>query len=154
MTTAADAQLRLLMDEREISRTLVRFARCLDTRDYDGYAQLYTEDGELVIPWGSHQGRAGLAEKVRRDLGTYLALQHVSTGHDIHIDGDRATVRAALLATHVMSDEGERFWTAGGYYDMELVREGEGWKFRSVRINPVWRFETPSSEDVESPSAG
>lgn len=143
-------QLQLLLDEREISRTLLRFARCLDSRDYESYAALYTQDGELHIPWGGHKGRTGLADKVRNDLGVYHALQHVSTAHDIHVEGDRATVRAALLATHVTRSDGEGFWTAGGYYDMELVRVDDGWKFRSVRINPTWRFETPSSPNRAS----
>lgn len=141
-----EEQLRLLLDEREISRTVIRFARCLDERDYEGYANLYTDDGELHIPWGGHTGRAGLAQKVRDDLGVYDALQHVSAAHDIKVIGDQAIVRAALLATHVTRPNGGSFWTTGGHYDMRLVRVGEGWKFTSVRINPVWRFETPTSD--------
>ncbi len=140
-----DALLALLLDERAISRHLVRFSRCIDTKNFDEYAELYAPDGELVTPWGAHRGRDGLADHVRGDLGDYLALHHVSAGHEITVDGDRATARATLLATHVTNDTGTAFWTVGGHYDMTLARDGDGWLLTRVEIKPAWRFDTPSA---------
>lgn len=137
--------LRLLLDEREISRVLLAFSRCIDTKDFDGYAKLFAEDGELVTPWGGHRGREGLSEYVRGDLGAYAGLQHVSAGHEISVDGDSATARTTLLATHVTSDTGTEFWTVGGFYLYEFARVDGLWRITRAQINPVWRFDnTPA----------
>lgn len=148
MTGVSDELLALLLDERAISRLLVRFSRCIDTKNFDEYAELYALDGELITPWGSHRGRAGLADHVRGDLGGYLALHHVSAGHEITVDGDRATARATLLATHVTNEAGTAFWALGGHYDIALVRDGGGWLLTRVEIKPAWRFDTPSAAVV------
>jgi uncharacterized protein (TIGR02246 family) len=142
VTAADDAALRLLLDEREIVRLLATFSRSLDTKDFDRYASLYAEDGELITPWGRHQGRAGMADHARNDLDGYADLQHVSTGHSIDVEGDRAQVRTSLLATHVVDESKKRFFTVGGHYDMTLVRVDGSWRFARVAIRPAWVFET------------
>ncbi|VXC24592.1 conserved hypothetical protein [Arthrobacter sp. 9AX] len=142
---------KLLLDEREISRLLIRFSRCIDTKNFEKYAELYAADGELRTPWGGHSGREGLAEHVRRDLGKYEGLHHVSAGHSIDVDGDTAQVRATLLATHVTNDTGTEFWSVGGHYDINLKRIDGAWKLRVVEIHPTWRFDTsPTTEQEES----
>ncbi|MGN7950347.1 nuclear transport factor 2 family protein [Microbacterium sp. 22215] len=148
MSTFTDEDIQLLVDERAISRLLITFSRCIDTKDFDGYASLFAVDGELVTPWGGgHKGRDGLAAYVGKDLGGYAALHHVSAGHDIHIDGDHATVRATLLATHVNDDTATNFWSVGGHYDLQLIRDGRGWLLTRVEIKPAWRFDTSGSEN-------
>jgi uncharacterized protein (TIGR02246 family) len=110
--TDADASigefLQLLRAEREIGRLITRFARCFDTKDFTGYAACYARDGVLTTPWGSHHGRDGLVEYVERDLGHFVATQHVSAGHEIEVDDDHATARFTLLASHVTRKDGER----------------------------------------------
>jgi len=136
--------LQQLLDERAISRLLLSFSLCIDTKDFDGYAELFEEDGELVTPWGGHRGKAGLADHVRADLGHYSALHHVSTGHLIKVKDDTASVRATLLATHVIEGP-EVFWSVGGYYEFEFARAADDrWLIRRVSLHPAWRFETPS----------
>ncbi len=130
-----------LLDRQDISALLVRFARCLDTKDFTGYANCYAAEGVLQLPRGGHEGRTGMAGYVERDLGQYVATHHVSANHEIEIDGDTARARSSLHATHVRSTEDD-FWSVGGWYDTTLRRTSEGWRFTRVRINPVWRFDT------------
>lgn len=127
-------------DHDAIRDVLVRFARALDEKDWDGYAALYAVDGVLTTPRGTHRGRAGLARFVENDLGTYSATHHVSAGHDVRVDGTAAAVRCSLQATHVRGEPGD-FWTSGGWYDVTLRREGV-WVITTVLINVVWRFDT------------
>jgi 4-carboxymuconolactone decarboxylase len=138
--TASAIGLATLLAEREISRVLVSLARCVDTFDFEGLAQLYAEDGELVTPWASHRGREGLAEHVRRDLGHYKALHHVSAGHEIYVNPGESVARArmTLLATHVLDDAGHLFTTNGGHYDISLVHEAGAWRLKRVHIVPAW----------------
>lgn len=108
-----ERRLADLLDRQDISALLVRFARCLDTKDFAGYADCYAPEGLLQLPRGGHEGRAGMAEYVERDLGGYGATHHVSANHEIEIDDDTARTRSSLHATHVRSTEDD-FWSVGG----------------------------------------
>ena len=132
----------MLQDEREITRLLLALSRTVDEKDFDGLASLYAVDGTLDTPWGSHTGRAGLADYVREDLGHFHAMHHVGAGYEINVepDADTATARMTLLATHVTNAEGTHFTTVGGYYDIDLVREKGSWRLKCVTPRPQWRF--------------
>lgn len=136
--------LDLLLEKREITEVLKNLARCVDSFDFEGLARLYAEDGELVTPWGGHRGRAGLAAHVEKDLGAYLALHHVSAGHQIDVvpGAGRARARMTLLASHVNDESGRSFSTSGGHYEIDLVREHGLWRLARVQIFPAWTFTT------------
>jgi uncharacterized protein (TIGR02246 family) len=142
--------LQELLDRDEISRLLVKFARALDERDWDGYANLYAEDGVFQRPLCKHEGREGLAEFVRDDLGGFIGLHHITGNHDITVRGDSATVRSSLQAYHVRTDDLSDFWAVGGWYDMELRRTESGWRITKAQPNPVWMFDTRQAERSES----
>lgn len=142
-----------LLDRQRISAVLVRFARALDEKDWDGYAALYADDGVLHTPRATHRGRRGMAAHVERDLGGYSATHHVTANHDIAVDGDTAAVRSSLHATHVRQAPDD-FWTVGGWYDTRLRRDGEGWVITEVVINPVWRFDSRRPVPPDPPSVG
>lgn len=136
-------RLQELLDHHDISRILVLFARRLDEKDFVGYAELYAQDGTLTTPRATHRGRIGLAEHVEGDLGDFVATHHVCASRDISVEGDSATVRSSLHATHVRSVDASDFWVVGGWYDVSLRRGGpHGWEITSVVINPTWRFDT------------
>lgn len=138
---SADARLRLLLDRTEISDLLVRFARCLDERDFAGYAALFTEDCRLRLPGAEHRRKPGLAEFVAADLGRYHRTQHLSTNHqvEIHEGGDTASSRSYLYAVHLRSAEDPTdWWSVGGWYDNTYRREGGVWRIRTVEVTPVW----------------
>jgi hypothetical protein len=141
--------LRELLDERDIRNVLVAIARTVDQGDFEGTAALYAQDGELVAPWGGHCGRDGLAEHIRRDLGSFPGMHHVSAGHEITVAPDRLTARArmTLLATHVLDEHGTHFTTLGGHYDIDLVREDATWYLHRVQLTPSWRFEARGEAD-------
>lgn len=142
--------LDIMIEEREITELLKNLARCVDSFDFEGLARLYAEDGELVTPWGGHRGRAGLAEHVRKDLGHYAALHHVSAGHQIDVlpGATKAKARMTLLATHADDATGKSFSTAGGHYEIDLVREHGLWRLGRVRIVPAWNFTTEGGTEV------
>ena len=61
MDAKESAALRSLLDRDEIGQVLVKFARALDEKDWEGYANLYAEDGVFRRPNNFHRGRAGMA---------------------------------------------------------------------------------------------
>jgi ketosteroid isomerase-like protein len=114
---------------RELSGRYVRFA---DEGDGEGYASLYTEDGEFVAIGGRLlKGRAAIAAYV----STVKNVIHTTTDPLVEINGDTARQTSRLVAFYRKPDgTGVRFSTTGWYTD-ELVRTSEGWKIRSRRVD-------------------
>ncbi|MGC9499999.1 nuclear transport factor 2 family protein [Streptomyces sp. WG7] len=140
-----DKDVRLLMDRAAISDLLFTFARCLDEKDFEGYAALFAEDGILVLPRATHRGRAGLAAFVRQDLGRYHGTHHLSANHQITVRAEEAVSRSYLQAVHVPDGSDlTHWWSVGGWYDNTYRREGGDWRFTCVRVSPVWRGGTAS----------
>ena len=150
------AQVQYLIDRAAVSDALIAFAHAVDTRDWDGYADLYEPEGELSLPFsdtdgapGGHRGRAGLAEYLSSHLSRFAGTQHMSTNHAIEIEGDVARTRSYCQCIHRLSDDDPGLvWEIGGWYDCELVRRPDlTWGFRTVRLSMTWENQTlPNAE--------
>ncbi|WP_017613926.1 nuclear transport factor 2 family protein [Nocardiopsis salina] len=136
MTAAATTTERA---RTELLDLLARFVHCLDRRDFEGYAALFTEDCRLSLPHASHHGRAGLAAFVAADLGGYAATHHSTSDHLVRIEGDTATVRSQMWAVHLRSSQDPKdWWAVGGRYEHDFRREADGWAISAVTVTPVW----------------
>jgi hypothetical protein len=158
MLQSAEQQLQWLVDRALISDLLFSFARALDTRDYATYASNYAEDGVLELPQPSAGGgtlimrRDEMLEKVPRSLAKYGATHHISSNHQIAVDGDSASSRSYLQAVHVGSVPTDH-WDGGGWYDCSYRRTAAGWKFVTVKLTAVWLTGTPTKFNTEAPAA-
>jgi uncharacterized protein (TIGR02246 family) len=133
---AADAaRLRALEDREAIRQLLVDYGAALDRRDFAAFGALFTEDAEYVSGGTPLTGRAAIRAQLERTLSSNpMNLPapnfHLSFNPSITLDGDRAT--AVSLGAYTAPDP------AGGgtrlvffvWYQDELVREADGWKFR------------------------
>lgn len=147
--TALRAQLQALSDRAAISDLCDRYVMHLDkNRDSDAWLDsVFTEDVRLTFPMGEYKGMNGLAAFQEMARTTFERTHHVSSNHAIELDGDRAKVRAHLLAVHVRRGEqtGTHF-DIGGHYDAEAVRTVEGWRIRRFTFDLVWHAgERPTS---------
>ena len=133
------AKLGYLLDRAEIGDLLHEFARRLDAGEWDGYAATFAPDGVFELPWAKRTGRDEIAAAAKADLERFDAVMHYSTNHVIEIDGDTARTRSYLVGVHV-ADKAEPavHADAGGWYDCELRRTGEGWRFTNVRVTVAW----------------
>ncbi|MBE2998082.1 nuclear transport factor 2 family protein [Nocardiopsis sp. HNM0947] len=129
-------------DRTELLDLLARFVHCLDRRDFEGYAALFTQDCRLSLPHAAHHGRAGLAAFVAADLGGYAATHHSTSDHLVRIEGDTATVRSQMRAVHLRSAQDPKdWWAVGGRYEHAFRREAGGWAISAVTVTPVWMDE-------------
>jgi len=155
-TTNETTSLRALVDRAEITALFDRFFVTLDTHDEathddDWYRTLFTEDVRLRFPIGGHDGVTGCADLETRAKGNWERTHHVGANYVMDIDGDHATLRAQVLATHVHfpSGNGPRpHFAMGGSYDAEAVRTGDGWRFRLVALHVVWTSGEPLTPDL------
>lgn len=139
-----EASLKWLVDRTQISDLLYSFASALDSKDWKRYTENYADNGyiELPDPQSAVGGtfilrKENMLELVPKSLGRYAATHHMSTNHQITIDGERADSRSYLQAVHV-SGKPTDHWTAGGWYDCSYVRTGQGWRFARVKLTAVW----------------
>jgi len=71
-----------------------------------------------------------------------VGTHHISTNHQITIDGATAASRSCLQAVHVGATPFEH-WDGGGWYDSTYRRTPQGWKFESVKLGILWLTGTP-----------
>lgn len=140
--TRQAAQLQWLVDRAEITDLVLDFARCVDDRDIAKYADNFTEDGELVLPFAHLTGREQIL--TIPELPARWATHHLIGNILIDIDGDVARTRTYVQATHVFdtatpSDTAQ----AGGWYLQDLRRTSDGWRFTRAEIRMVWETEKP-----------
>jgi hypothetical protein len=138
---AMGIRLRVLTDRAEVSELCDRYVLHLDKdRDNDDWlASVFTEDAHLIFPMGEYKGLDGLAAFQRMARDTFSRTHHLSSNYVIRMDGDRAEVRAHLMAVHVRerAEPGVHF-DIGGHYEAEAVRTPAGWRLRRFVFDLVW----------------
>ncbi|GGB99167.1 bile-acid 7-alpha-dehydratase [Novosphingobium endophyticum] len=109
------------------------YCRLLDTKDWENWKQLFTED--CVI---DTTGSGGTVERSRDDFvkAVSTSLTNARTAHHIHspeitIDGDVARVVWAMQ-DRVTKDDFSL--TGYGHYHETCVRTAEGWKIAEQKL--------------------
>jgi ketosteroid isomerase-like protein len=138
MSSTTEEQIQLLMDRAEIHDLIMAYARYVDTKDWEAFADLFADDGCIILPFGKLE-KKNLARSTANVLGPFQGTQHLFTNVSISIDGDVATTNHYLQATHVPSlAEGGSHADIGGWYDNTCRRTSDGWKFVTVDLTFVW----------------
>jgi hypothetical protein len=119
MTAASHAK-----DLEAINTLLANYCITMDRRDADGWANLFTSDGQFFAFGRSFDGHDGL-RKLAADSpgGIHLASQPV-----LELVGDEATVQQTFVFVDQKTHD-----LRIGFYDDELVRTDAGWRFRTRR---------------------
>jgi hypothetical protein len=135
--TESQRLLQQLIDRNEITELVSRLGMWLDEKRWDEARSILTEDATAATAGGSVAGVERVAEQARRNH--VVPTHHVITNVLIDLDGDRATVRANLIATFVGGTEGSGPHSQlGERYRFEAVRTSEGWRLSRVEARPVW----------------
>ena len=132
-------------DWRAICETKARYCRCMDTKDWAGWADVFTEDLVLdTSPAGGYriEGRDKVIAMVRGSIGT------AKTAHQVHNpeitfaeDGQSASVIWAMQDRVEMGEErrtalGETGHTGYGHYRETYVRCSDGkWRISETQLS-------------------
>nr|MDT0667872.1 nuclear transport factor 2 family protein [Micromonospora sp. DSM 115978] len=88
--------LQALQDKIEINELLTRYARGVDTKDWELWKTVFTADA--TVDYSSAGAAVGPRDEVaawlERGLGAVPMTQHFISNVEIDLDGDRAKVRA------------------------------------------------------------
>lgn len=134
MTDDLAARVQRLEDREAIFQLFMDYRRCLDTKDFSGYAALFSDDGEFEAQDLRAKGRAAIEELVDGMRGSLLTETagddiHIVANPEIAIDGDTATARSTWIYVIRAPDGGPDLCKVG-HYDDQLVRGDDGgWRF-------------------------
>lgn len=132
--------LQMLLDEREITRGLARFARVLDQKDWDALGDVFAEDVSFDYgTGGDRHGMVALVDNMRRFLDGCGGTQHLIGSIMVDVDGDRAVSRSYVQARHQgIGQKAHLFFDSNGEYIDQWERRPQGW--RIVRRDAKWQM--------------
>jgi len=138
--------LQALADKLEIQEKLARYARGVDTNDYELWKSVFTEDA--LIDYTSTSDQLPVAKP--DDMAVYLEAGlgkapwkiHYITNIEIDLDGDRAKVIAQFNNPMQLPGMDKPSY-CGGYYHHDFVRTPAGWKSEKLVEELVWFVNKP-----------
>jgi len=118
-------------DRFSIIAVLDRYAECLDTRDWAGLADVFTEDVDVDFGVWRARDLDGVRSNIRSFLDGCGPSQHLLGNYRISLTGDSATSWCYCRVMHFGKGdaEGKTFESWIEYRD-ELVRIPRGWRSR------------------------
>jgi hypothetical protein len=146
------AQVAGLRDRVEVVDALYRFALGQDLRDRELFASAFAVDAELDFRPAAARWGAAPPLMAGRDsiVGTILALfagrvdtTHQVTNPRVAVAGDTAHLTALVEAQHLLSADHTTYVLLKNRYDVALVRDGDRWVMRRVRIENAWLLGDP-----------
>lgn len=131
-------------DKLEIHEQLARYARGVDTRDWELWKSVFTDNATVDY------SQSGVISGSRDEVAAFLAeaftaiewATHHITNVEIDLHGDRARVRAMFFnPMQIAGVDGSS--STGGYYHHDFVRTTEGWRSEHLVEEPVWFLNAP-----------
>jgi hypothetical protein len=141
------AEVQRLKDIEAIKQLKAFYCRCVDTKDWEGYATAVTADLTLKTDGGLNEGRDTVIASLRQSLATATTVHQVHVA-ETTVDGD--TAHAIFpMQDYVEMTFGDSSFTIRGFgqYHEDYVREADGWKLRRselVRLHVDTEGELPS----------
>jgi uncharacterized protein (TIGR02246 family) len=136
-----DPNVARLLDRQAIEQLLAGdYPHALDTRDFDAYAALFTEDGELSLQGNTSKGRAAIKAFVSA-LPAEPRVIHPITNLSYTVDGDTATGGAYWQDVGLVN--GAPGVLIAGRYEDTLRKVGGEWRITTRSI--VIEFAPPGT---------
>ena len=120
---------------------LSRYCRTLDEADHAGLRACVTDDlhaehGDMIPPIEGGDAFVAVVEHAPPSIRRW---QHYVSNVEIDVEGDAAKVWAFLHAWHEVDlGAGYQLVPAGGRYEIDAVRAGDGWLIRRLIVHHTW----------------
>lgn len=126
-------------DQAAVKNTLITMVTAVDSNDWA--TTLAQFDDKVFVDYSSMTGDAG-SEVVAKDLVNgwekllgKVQSQHLVTNVVVSIDGDTASVKSYVDASHFA--KGVEHFDVLGSYDHKLKRTDDGWKITYLKLNLI-----------------
>lgn len=134
--------LQRLLDIEEIRQLKARYFRFLDTKEWDAFAALFTDDAYMEADGVVQEGRAAIRSFLPKVLDGVVTTHHGHTS-EITITGrDTATGIWAMFDYLTWPGDVPRGLQGYGHYHEQYVREAGAWRIRRLvltrlRVDPL-----------------
>jgi len=135
----------LLEDVAELTRLSYRYARAVDSRDYEGLGEMFLADATFAYDHegGAHSDLASWLHGARR-LDQLDLTQHFFSNHEFEVAGDQASGRFNMMAQHVRRGvDGGSNLLIGGIYRDTYARTDAGWRIATRSHEARWATGNP-----------
>src|SRR5215475_6771895 len=91
----------------EVTQVFNSYFRALDEKNFEvsHLQQIFTPDAEVIRPNGGVTvGPEQIASSHKESMARFRGTQHLLVGHDVNIDGEKATARANLAGMHLWAN--------------------------------------------------
>ena len=141
-------KLTELINKSEVTSAVQSYFRALDEKQFDAqhFASIFTPEAQMTRPNGaSLVGPKEISASHEKSFARFEGSQHLLAGPDISIHGNKATLRANLVAMHMWqgsktsANNPENFFVAGGVIHSELVQTDGQWKISEISNVVIWR---------------
>lgn len=132
-----------------ICNAKARYCRTLDTKDWDGFRDMFTEDYELDVSDSGGppviKGRDAAMAQVQASILTAKTAHQVHTP-EIKLNGDEAHAVFAMQDRVVWGPD--KSLTGYGHYHERWVRQNGEWKIAALKLTRLhmdMQFPTPAA---------
>lgn len=145
-------------DRLDVVEVCTRLHWCVDHRDWDGLDDLLDEQisfptpAELARPDFDPADYYRSRSEIKAAYPGLLAgvlTQHLITGHQVEIDGDRAVCRAHAVNVHIPEHDPKHVVAHGNEYRFDLIRRESGWRIHARQTWIRWRSGDETHYDVD-----
>jgi uncharacterized protein (TIGR02246 family) len=129
-------EIAILTTVYEITQLKARYCRCVDTKDWAGYAACLTDDTVLDGEGAVHTGRDAVVDFVSQALAEAVTVHHVHNPEIVVTGPDTATgIWAMNDYVDIPLPDGGSFVLRGyGHYHEEYARTCDGWRLKSSTL--------------------
>jgi hypothetical protein len=137
-------ELQEIADRIELDQLIVRYAECIDAKDWDGLDSVFTADAHLDYTSSGGPAASGdlptMKAWLRQMLGTgmFPTTQHLVGKSLVTYEGDRAHCRTMFHNPMGVAVDDEGYYcpggpklhvfVVGGWYEDTCVRTPDGWR--------------------------
>jgi ketosteroid isomerase-like protein len=130
----ADPTPETAADIAAINQLQACYCEAVSRGAIDDAVMVYAEDGVLRSPTTADAvGRAAIAEVITTTTSSFDFIFQGSYVGIVRVDGDRAWARFPVVEWNRRTSDGKSMHFLG-FYDDELVRTAEGWRFAVRRL--------------------
>jgi len=135
------------LDEIEAIKQLkARYFRLMDTKQWDQFGELFTDDATLAAspdPKETFHGRADIVRRVSAALREATTVHH---GHMPEIELTGADTARGIWAMYDFVDLPQLVLHGWGHYHEEYAKQGGAWRIQSSRLTRLRLDITPKSK--------
>jgi hypothetical protein len=162
MSAQPDASaIQEVIDKQVIGEMQSRYMFALDWHDPEMYASMFTDDALLEWPEGRAEGKDAIQRACVR-IGAYFdgiaaaagtaikpfRLRHFVTNRVFDMHADRARVWAYWFDLNNDNLPRWPYLAAYGYYEDDLVRTADGWRFSHRKIFNEMTAQSPDKNPL------